>query len=555
MIPAERPPEGLEEWARINPAIPWKHYLVYRAGTVKDPLTGINSSCVDAVCTACGNRMKLDKVGGPICGRYASAPFGFGLEEEDGGWTAYSSGEKLRCPACGTEVRAVHIGSIGCTKEYAWVMSAEKAGDTLVLYLWRVCRRAEKDGVIQWEVLPWEAYQFGAEGLAVKYVHWRRRLQNVQILPGWEKLSRLTDTMQDIKWIYCPAGMERTAAGTAMENSKIAEYMGLEGVRRFPVAWLRLYQRHSNAETLMTCPAARLAAEMIAEEEQQNAYMGKSSSTTVLKDLDWKAKRPWDILRLSKEETIYLAGKEDGTARYAVIQRIRKAGMEIRAGEEEAWWTEYAYGKMIERGIDLRKAERYLQRQRRRYGEDVTAMSLLDHWRMEERLGVDMGREEAIFPQNFQRAHQLLIDEDNRRKRAEKIAETAKRAAAFAARAAYLQKYAWEKDGILIRPAATEAELIDEGDALRHCVSRYGPEVAEGRTAIFFIRRTADPDQPWYTLEFDETMLKVRQNRGKCNCERTAEIRAFEDDWLRWVRTEYLKENQRNQRIRVRGVA
>lgn len=71
---------------------------------------------------------------------------------------------------------------------------------------------------------------------------------------------------------------------------------------------------------------------------------------------------------------------------------------------------------------------------------------------------------------------------------------------------------------------------------MSHCVSTYGAKHAEGETAIFFIRRKNRPKEPYYTLEFNEKEMEVRQNRGKRNCPRTPEIQAFENLWLSWVR-------------------
>ena len=85
-------------------------------------------------------------------------------------------------------------------------------------------------------------------------------------------------------------------------------------------------------------------------------------------------------------------------------------------------------------------------------------------------------------------------------------------------------------------PAASQQDLTDEGNHLHHCVSTYGQRHAEGKSAIFFIRRKSRPGESYYTLELDEEKLTVRQNRGLRNCPRTPEVQAFEDLWLSWVR-------------------
>ena len=58
-----------------------------------------------------------------------------------------------------------------------------------------------------------------------------------------------------------------------------------------------------------------------------------------------------------------------------------------------------------------------------------------------------------------------------------------------------------------------------------------------GELTIFFIRRKDKPDEPWYTLNFNEKRLSVTENRGMRNCERTDGVRNFENTWLEWVRS------------------
>lgn len=95
-----------------------------------------------------------------------------------------------------------------------------------------------------------------------------------------------------------------------------------------------------------------------------------------------------------------------------------------------------------------------------------------------------------------------------------------------------MEPLSFELDGLLIRPCQTEAELIREGKDLHHCVASYAKRHAEGKTAILFIRQAAEPDMPFFTLEFDEKTKTVRQNRGLRNCARTPEVNAFEKAWL-----------------------
>jgi hypothetical protein len=111
-----------------------------------------------------------------------------------------------------------------------------------------------------------------------------------------------------------------------------------------------------------------------------------------------------------------------------------------------------------------------------------------------------------------------------------------------------LQKFCWASDGLEIHPARSQEEMIREGQLLHHCVARYAADHANGKTAILFIRRSMDPETPFFTLELDEQTGKVCQNRGKRNCDRTKEVEAFEKAWLEYIHRimKIEKERQKN---------
>ena len=78
-----------------------------------------------------------------------------------------------------------------------------------------------------------------------------------------------------------------------------------------------------------------------------------------------------------------------------------------------------------------------------------------------------------------------------------------------------IKKYEYEDDQFCIRVPRTLTELVSEGSALHHCVGGYTTTVAEGRTDILFLRRKADPELSFYTIEVNEGRLI--QIHGACN--------------------------------------
>lgn len=138
------------------------------------------------------------------------------------------------------------------------------------------------------------------------------------------------------------------------------------------------------------------------------------------------------------------------------------------------------------------------------------------------------------------RAHDRVAAERRAREEAKREKERAEKneqlRAAFTARLETLAPLSWQRGGSLIRPCAAPEELDAEGKALDHCVATYKGKHAEGKTAIFFIRRASSPEAPWYTLELDLKDFTVLQNRGKCNCDRTKAVEDFEAAWLEHIR-------------------
>ena len=73
-----------------------------------------------------------------------------------------------------------------------------------------------------------------------------------------------------------------------------------------------------------------------------------------------------------------------------------------------------------------------------------------------------------------------------------------------------------ENDGeYLIDMPKCSADLTEEGSRLHHCVGGYVNSVANGNTAIYFLRQASAPNDPWLTVEV--TNKQCRQIHGVCN--------------------------------------
>lgn len=67
----------------------------------------------------------------------------------------------------------------------------------------------------------------------------------------------------------------------------------------------------------------------------------------------------------------------------------------------------------------------------------------------------------------------------------------------------------------LIDMPKCSADLTEEGSKLRHCVGGYVNSVANGNTAIYFLRQAFAPNDPWLTVEVRNK--QCMQIHGSCN--------------------------------------
>lgn len=142
-----------------------------------------------------------------------------------------------------------------------------------------------------------------------------------------------------------------------------------------------------------------------------------------------------------------------------------------------------------------------------------------------ERLHLDLKSTQVLFPEDLRAAH--VVTSEQIRYEQDRIAQEQ-----FAETVTALMKYAWQSGEYLIRPAASQEELIAEGHALHHCVGGYAQRMARGETAIFFIRRTAEPDKSFYTLELQKKKLIQCRTKENLSYTEDAGIEAFVNSWL-----------------------
>lgn len=529
-----KPPEGFMEWFWQKIA-DVDNYLVYRAARYTEPLTGESKKMVECTCTSCTERSLMPCIKVPSCANACPpAPFGF-LNEVTA--EQVISGDNTTCPICGNPVKAIHIRNIGnegtvIGKYYP--MTIERHGGRLMLIGWSVRSFLYKTGRIITNVKPYEAY-VAEERKIVKLVGYNPGCYGTKVLfNGWKQLKRYSDTRQGtfIGDIY-PWNPE-ILIGTSAENCKLDVYLKSVGKKygAYPVTYLNLWIKKKNVENLIMTGAAKLINSMISR-YCRPSYGNSMRTIANIQGIDWKKVKPHEMIGLTKSDYKEAVRSEWNCKELEYYKQVEQHGIKpqmLRKTMEII--SEYDFWNIEPFENDFSRIYRYIIKQREKYPDILPTPSaniLADYWRMADERRYNLNDMNVRYPQNLARSHDTLASEI-------KYEQDKEKERLFIERFNELYKFSYCTDNFEIHPARSPEEMVHEGKVLHHCVGSYVDKYAQGKTAIFFIRKRNMPDKPYYTLELDVKTLTVRQNRGRGNCARTDEVKVFESEWLEHIK-------------------
>lgn len=429
----------------------------------------------------------------------------------------------VTCPCCGTRLFCKSIGR-GRRNLTAvrWSAFASKDGeDVLVRYF--AHEKYFGDDFRNPRITSWEHF---------RRIHTAQRTEEYE----WGRFKN-TEEMRwcvEKNWFYglfppseyrIPRNMtlyhqdwEDITAGTCMKYSAVGLYLqymsdaGKAESRPWLVdGYFASYRKNPALEQLVKVGFCEMARESIEESYRVPEW---TNGRTVLETLGI-SKSQFRMLRRIKDPTFHDVGilkyKKDLSWEDFLILRELKSDRLI-------------YRKFADfmRYATLHRLIRYLKDQGIEHPQDY-----FDYAGWTEKMGYDMRNEFNLFPKNFRKAHDERSDEYLKFKDKEEKAERRR----FNRKLKKMRLAASDVDamnlrvaGLFVRLPNQLEELKVEGEALHHCVGTYMEQVRKGKTMIFFIRREAEPDKPYYTMEWKG---KVVQCRGFRNRDMTEDVRAF----------------------------
>lgn len=175
----------------------------------------------------------------------------------------------------------------------------------------------------------------------------------------------------------------------------------------------------------------------------------------------------------------------------------------------------------------------------------------LDYIDAAESNGDELWKKKNFLPQDLRQAHdsamgirQARIVAAARKAAKEKALADAK---IWAAREEEVRrKYALEMDGLVIAVPSCEADILQEGKVLCHCVGGYADRHRDGKTTILFLRKAQTPDKPYLTIEMNGNKLVqihgyrnegLYTGRGRFAPDPKDTYKDWLEAWLHWLKS------------------
>jgi len=141
----------------------------------------------------------------------------------------------------------------------------------------------------------------------------------------------------------------------------------------------------------------------------------------------------------------------------------------------------------------------------------------LDYLDMRITMGYDLNNSVYAYPRSLENAHAKMVMEQNKNKQDERLEEVKKSFPDIRKKYRKLRnQYFYEDDNLVIRPARSAEEIVQEGRILHHCVggNSYLRNHNEGKSLILVLRAKDTPDLPYITVEMKPDTFNIVQWYG-----------------------------------------
>lgn len=489
-------PTDLQEWAGRN-LFSDEHFLYYKR----------HGRYADIACSACGHVTTM----AIKCGESFESQFETVIDPP----VNNSPGTCPYCKALGTYKAQGKTKGVYGKGKYCFVAQPYKTNGAVIRYveiekIYRLDTMAEERREIMLEAK--ESYI--TTEIARTYLEEGKRPQT-----DYYKYSSYTGEFWDDCNLYGMNSIRISEAkvyeksyewlkGTFLQYSGAKEYSRFEPIYNL-TGYLQKYVQWSQIEMLSKMGLHKIVRAMI------SGYSGIV--------LDQNATHPEDFLRIRKERIQNLIAVE-GNAGYLKIWQMERR-KDLHLSEKETiflaessmyesdiievlkYTTVTKFMHKIEKyaGIDI--PDSFIEQQLCGHAAGVlrvTCSLYIDYLHMRIQREYDLTNQIYLFPRDLQAAHDRMVLETNQEKIEKRNREVSERYPNIRKNYRKLRnRYFFEDEVYLIRPARSAEEIVTEGRTLHHCVGgdNYLDKHDTGESTILFLRLKKQPETPYITVE------------------------------------------------------
>ena len=461
--------------------------------------------------------------------------------------------EEGRCPRCRHKVTFKAKGKITefLRSPTECVYLAQKCADGFVIRQFHVNRQYRKEE---------NAIVSKTSGFERQRIFYRADLSSHPYHWGWYKQRR-------VRWVegideYINTGMGYSYNEYCYQPgsiygktlSSIAPFLARTGLSEYvrrcrgsvsPNWYLFAWGRFPRIEQICKAGLSRLTVECMENANAVKSCIRKESETSLVKAL------ALDTHRLSRLRTL-----NGGVIMLDWLQREKCSGRIIP--DHVLRWLEQEKIHVSDIAFILdRMSEQqvcnYLQRQKA--GTRDTFRHIIYTWNdylsMADKLGINTNDEIVYRVKLLRQRHDELVEQLRKREKEMEAAATARKYRKIAGICRLIkQKYEYTGEVYSIVVPSGVRDIMHEGDTLSHCVGksdRYWERIEQQEAYILFLRKTAEIDKPYYTLEVEPNGT-IRQKRTYFDRQNDdlKDAEKFLEEWQKVV-SERLTESDREK--------
>lgn len=529
-LPLQPPEESIAELKRRG--FLQTGALVYKTGYFKDPLTGLKEKCCEVICTECGKKFYLERVEGGSC-HLSYSGIGF-IDPIDG--IAKKTEDCCLCPCCKAQVRALHTSYIKSSFviDYRNFITIHNINGHLAMLMWQGQKSCNVKGEVNYSIYRKDGIVVFKNKL-IRVTSEQRYFNSYTYCHHWERRKRFVDMIGEIsanQFLFIDNTVIET---TESKHCAFAEYVQALGSVLRPLGYMRVWCKYPHVENLVRSGYSGIVNSMIdaCTYKSYNTRQQHLNMEDVKCALDWKKRKPHEMLQIQKEDMSMALKLPWWSFRmYAVCKSCYGVTLHQKllsqAENKKDLVSLFIKGNHGFYPQPVRLLN-YLKKNNKSKNITNAFRLLCDYWDALYDVYGEISSKLA-FPPKLKEAH----DDMTARAECKASVEISNKIEVRCKRSEKLS-FTDEGAGLTIFPCPNQYELIREGKHLNHCVARYAKSIADGTTSIFFIRKISALDTPFFTLEFKNGV--VVQNHGYGNCNPTLEVKDFVNKWLKFIAT------------------